>query len=79
MSELKEKEHYIIIPKGYRNIGISINNYIFGDTNDSSNWGKFKFPLPQPPNGYKWGIADTEHQPEEERGIYYLLLKLYEI
>lgn len=42
------------LPKGYMNCGISDDNIFFSDTNDSSDWDTFKFPLPTP--GYIWKI-----------------------
>lgn len=48
------KELELIIPKScIYNVGIGCKEgnkkqkYIFGDTNDSSNWDKFSIPLPE--------------------------------
>ena len=47
----------IKIPKDYMNIGISTDNkWIIGDTNDSTNWDTFKFPLPDG----EWTIEDIK-------------------
>jgi len=47
MQELK-----IEIPNGFMNVGVSNENFLYADTNDSKNWDTLKFPLP---NG-KWTI-----------------------
>lgn len=40
------------LPKNFMNVGISIDNYLFADTNDSKDWDTLKFPLPKG----KWGL-----------------------
>jgi len=37
----------IILPKGYMNTSVTTDNYFISDTNDSANWDKLKFPLPE--------------------------------
>lgn len=54
------KEYLIKLPKDYKNIGISLDNNIFGDTNDSQNWGEFSIPLPTPPKGYNWLFTTSD-------------------
>ena len=49
----------IDIPKGFMNIGVTISNYLIGDTNDSANWDTFEYPLPKPMN--KWNIHSYEN------------------
>lgn len=47
----------ITIPKNYFNIGTTKKcNCIFGDTNDSANWDRFRFPLPKPKG--EWRISN---------------------
>ena len=36
----------IEIPNGFYNVGISIDNFLIADTNNSANWDTIKFPLP---------------------------------
>ena len=48
----------IIIPKGYMNCGVSCNNSLCADTNDSSKWDTFQFPLPTPK--HQWKIYKIE-------------------
>lgn len=36
----------VIIPKGFMNVAVSIDNCLIADTNDSANWDTIKFPLP---------------------------------
>ena len=43
----------VILPYPY-NVGISTDNVIFCDTNDSSNWDYFSTKLPTPK--YEWRI-----------------------
>ena len=52
------KELIIKIPKGYMNVGISTNNKLIADTNDSSNWDEIYFPLPKG----KWNIENIDIQ-----------------
>ena len=40
------KQIEVKIPNGYMNISVTTDNNLVGDTNDSTNWGTFKFPLP---------------------------------
>lgn len=42
----------IELPRGFMNVGITLDNYLVADTNNSVNWDTIKFPLP---NG-KWSI-----------------------
>lgn len=37
----------IELPIGFMNIGISIDNHLIADTNDSDNWDTLKIPLPE--------------------------------
>ena len=46
----------IEIPKGFMNIGISTDNYLFADTNDSVNWDTLRLPLPEG----EWSILDVK-------------------
>jgi len=46
----------IEIPKEFMNIGISTDNYLFADTNDSANWDTIRFPLPEG----EWSILDVK-------------------
>ena len=48
----------IRIPRGFYNIGISLDNCIFGDTNESSRWRTFRVPLPVPDG--KWIIESSK-------------------
>lgn len=45
----------IELPKGFMNVGVSTDNYLIADTNDSSNWDTLKFPLPEG----KWVIKSN--------------------
>lgn len=45
----------IEMPKGYRNIAVTLSNHLVADTNDSTNWDTLKFPLPKG----KWSIYST--------------------
>jgi hypothetical protein len=45
----------IEIPKGFMNIGVSVDNFFIADTNDSANWDTLKFPLPDG----KWSIYNV--------------------
>ena len=60
----------IKIPKGYRNIGITINNKLIADTNDSSDWDTICIPLPK---GFfrNWKIIN-KHTEITETGIVLL-------
>jgi len=42
----------ILLPVGFMNCGITGDNHLIADTNDSTNWNVISFPLP---NG-KWRI-----------------------
>ncbi len=46
----------IKLSKNFMNIGVTTDNYLIGDTNDSSNWDTMKMPLPKG----KWEIKFTE-------------------
>ena len=54
----------IELPKNFMNVGITNNNELVADTNDSANWDSLKFPLPKG----KWRIhsykakVDTENK-----------------
>ncbi len=36
----------IDLPKGFMNTGVTLDNFLIADTNDSANWKTFKTPLP---------------------------------
>ena len=36
----------IELPKGFMNVGVTLDNHLIADTNDSSNWDTLQFPLP---------------------------------
>lgn len=38
------------------NVGVSVDNHLIADTNDSQNWDTLKFPLP----AGKWRIKNVE-------------------
>ena len=42
----------IILPKGFYNTSITIDNHLIADTNDAIGWDTLKFPLPSG----KWKI-----------------------
>jgi hypothetical protein len=44
----------------YYNTGISVDNVLFCDTNDSANWKTYVEALPKPRLGYKWTIKSSE-------------------
>ncbi len=48
------------------NIGISCNNRVYADSNDSSNWWRLSFPLPQIQKSHKWVIT-REVKTEDSR------------
>jgi len=48
----------ISIPKGFMNVGVSVDNNLIADTNDSQNWDTLILPLPKP-NG-KWSIKSID-------------------
>jgi len=41
-----KKEIELKLPEGYMNVCVTKDNYLVSDTNDSTNWGTLKFPLP---------------------------------
>lgn len=43
---MKTKKIQIELPNGFMNVGISNDNYLYADTNNSANWDTLKFPLP---------------------------------
>ncbi len=47
----------ITMPKGYMNVGITTDNFLVADTNDSANWDTLKFPLPEG----KWSIYSNKN------------------
>jgi len=53
-----ENEIEIKLPKGYMNVYVTLDNYLHSDTNDSTNWGTLKFPLPKG----KWGIKKIDNE-----------------
>ena len=44
----KERTINIIIPDGFMNCAITLNNEFIADTNNSAEWDFLKFPLPKP-------------------------------
>ncbi|MEK6884356.1 MAG: hypothetical protein AABY22_32290 [Nanoarchaeota archaeon] len=50
------KKIQIILPKGYMNVGVTLDNHLVADTNNSANWDTLKFPLPKG----KWSIYNQE-------------------
>ena len=44
------------LPKGFMNVGITVNNNFIADTNNSANWDTLKFPLPRG----RWSIKKIE-------------------
>jgi hypothetical protein len=52
------KEIKIELPKGFMNVGISTDNILIADTNDSANWDTISFPLPEPKG--TWNILRYE-------------------
>lgn len=46
----------IEIPENFMNVGVTINNNLVADTNDSGGWDTLKFPLPDG----KWSIYKTK-------------------
>lgn len=55
----------IEIPEGFMNVGITDDNNLIADTNDSANWDTLKFPLPKG----KWVIYKTEKKKINLRNI----------
>ena len=45
----------VIIPDGFYNVAVSVDNYLVADTNNSTKWDTMKFPLP---NGV-WNIKNV--------------------
>ena len=50
----KNKFIEVVIPIGFMNCGITINNDFIADTNNTLKWDTLKFPLPKP--RFKWHI-----------------------
>lgn len=51
----------VSIPKGFYNVAVSCTNKLIANTNDSANWSRLAFPLPDYPF-CKWKIVDQiEH------------------
>jgi len=46
------KKITVDLPKGFMNVGITIENNLVADTNNSQNWDDLRFPLPKG----KWRI-----------------------
>jgi phage repressor protein C with HTH and peptisase S24 domain len=47
------------IPKGFMNTAVTTDNFLIVDTNDSANWMKLKYKLPEG----KWFIySSNEHE-----------------
>ena len=48
--KFKSKEYFeeitIELPRGFKNVGITTDNFLTANTNDSKNWDTLKFPLP---------------------------------
>lgn len=44
----------VVIPKGWMNCGVTVENNFVADTNNSNLWDSLKFPLPKPK--YKWRV-----------------------
>lgn len=53
-----KKEIEITLPKNFMNVGITTDNYLVADTNDSKNWDTLRFPLPKG----NWSIASKHHE-----------------
>ncbi len=49
----KERTLNIIIPDGFMNCVITLNNEFIADTNNSAEWDFLKFPLPKPKGRWK--------------------------
>ena len=41
------REIEVTLPSGYMNVGVSANNRLIADTNDSQNWDTLSLPLPR--------------------------------
>jgi hypothetical protein len=41
------REIKVTLPSGYMNVGVSANNRLVADTNDSQNWDTLSLPLPR--------------------------------
>jgi hypothetical protein len=58
ISFLKNKKKFktisVVIPKGWMNCGVSIDNHFISDTNNSVDYDFLKFPLPSA--NHKWNI-----------------------
>ena len=48
-------EIQVKLPQGFMNIGVTVNNNLVADTNDSTKWDTLSFPLPKG----KWVIKNT--------------------
>ena len=46
----------IEIPENFMNVGVTLDNHLIADTNDTAGWDTLKFPLPDG----KWSIYKTE-------------------
>lgn len=41
-----KKEITVVLPKGYMNVAVTIDNCLVADTNNSIEWDTLNFPLP---------------------------------